>query len=130
MTAYGKITRDSLYLNRKALETPWDPDTNITQVFSNGTKCLKFAKEGNNPISDLDYVHALVLVFQNSGVLDAAVRDWENLPEDEQTVQNTIKHFTKANTLRLAAKKHLKDVLAANTVTPVKPGPEFPRSRP
>jgi hypothetical protein len=105
MNTYGKITRDSLYLNQKALEHPWDPDTNITQVFSNGTKCRKFAREGNNPISDIDYVHALVIVFRNSGVLEAGIRDWENLLDDQQTVANAITHFTNANKLRLAAKQ-------------------------
>jgi hypothetical protein len=61
--------------------------------------------------------------------LDAAVRDWENLPEDQQTVENTITHFTKANALRVAARKHLKEVLEANTVTPVKPGQESPNGQ-
>jgi hypothetical protein len=120
ITTYGEITMHALYLNRKELEMRWDPTTNITQVFSNGTRCRAFAVEGNDPISDLQYVHSLVMVFRNSGVLDAAVRDWENLATAAKTVANTIAHFTKANKLRLEATLHLKDVLGSNLVTPEK----------
>jgi hypothetical protein len=120
---YGMITRDAIWHNRKALETPWDPDTPISKVFSNGTRCLKFALEGNNPISDMDYVQALVIVFRTCGVLDDAVKDWDKLPGAQQTVANAITHFTAANARRLEAKQHLKDVLAANTAAGSPPEP-------
>jgi hypothetical protein len=124
MDTYGTITRDAIYLNRRALETPWDPDTPISKVFSNGTRCLKFAQEGNNPISDMDYAQALVIVFRTCGVLNDAVKDWIKLPGDQQTVANAIKHFTAANALQLEAKQHLQDVLAAHTVAEVTPEKE------
>jgi hypothetical protein len=64
VTAYGEITMHALYLNRKELEMRWDPTTNISKVFSNGTRCRAFANEGNDPITDIQYVHSLVMVLR------------------------------------------------------------------
>jgi hypothetical protein len=124
---YGQITEQDLSHNLKALETPWDPETTITTVFINGNRCRKFAREGEDPITDKTYIRALVTIFRNSGVLEDAIKDWDKLPPDRKTVDYAIQHFTQADKLRREAQQHLKDALTANAAwhTPA-PAPTVP----
>jgi hypothetical protein len=115
---YGQITHNDLRENLELLKKPWDPDTPIEQVFEHGTFCRKFATEGQDPISDTAYLVNLVQIFENSGVLDKAVEDWERKPTAQQTLTNAIQHFKNANKHRLVKEsKQTKSVLAANTAT-------------
>ena len=55
-------------------------------------------------------------IFDQSGVLEKAVDDWEEKDIADQTLANLIPHFKKANKLRLSKdKKAAKEILAANT---------------
>jgi hypothetical protein len=59
---YGKITPKEIRANLARISAPWDPATPIEHIFINGTRCCKFAADGNNPISDAAYVRILVVV--------------------------------------------------------------------
>jgi len=115
VTNYGGITAKDLRDNMERLKTPWNPDTPIESVFTNGTFCRNFANEGNNPISDETYVLILVDIFEASGVLEKAIEDWEAKPVADQTLANAIPHFKTGNRLRLIKEaKTAKNTLAAN----------------
>ena len=83
---YGEIKNSDLLENRKALELPWNPDTPIEDVFARGALCRDIAEEGEDPISDTNYVLYLVQTFDKSGVLEKAVEDWEKKPKADQTL--------------------------------------------
>ena len=114
---YGTITTIDLEANLQQLETPWDPDTPIAMIFVNGNRCRQFATEGGDPISDQMYMRTLVKIFRNSGVLDEAVKEWDNKPNNEKTEAQCIKHFTKCDKYRRDTRQYLKATMEANTVT-------------
>jgi hypothetical protein len=47
--------------------------------------------------------------------LDKAVEDWEDKPEADQTVDNAITHFTRADDNRCEHQANMMEVLTANT---------------
>jgi hypothetical protein len=112
---YGQITARELEANMERIASPWNPDTPIETVFSNGTTCRQFATEGNDPISDSAYIRILVKIFRASGVLDRAVADWERKAAAEQTLDNATTHFQRENNFRLEEQRQLKGVLQAST---------------
>ena len=63
MSTYGEIRDRDLDQNLDNITRPWDPDTNIELVFSNGKLCRELAEEGGNPISDGAYIRMLLKVF-------------------------------------------------------------------
>ena len=111
---YGKITHKDLIDNLEQLQAKWNPDTPIEGVFTNGNFCRKFAAEGNDPISDTAYVCMLVKVFDEAGVLEKVVEEWERKPIEQQTLTNATQHFKQGNQFRLTREaKATKTVLAA-----------------
>jgi hypothetical protein len=116
LSKYGDITERDLVDNTNHLKTPWDPDTPIENVFDDGTFCRDFATERDDPISDATYTRIPVEIFEQTGVLEKAVEDWEMKPKNEKTLNNIITHFTTANHYRLTKLvKSSKEDLAANT---------------
>jgi hypothetical protein len=112
---YAQITADELKQNRKTLAAPWDPDTPILTVFTNGTGCRQFAIAGLDPISDKNYIAILLQTFEKSGVLEKATTDWEEKDEADQTVENFITHFKKADKFCRKRLITMKGTLTANT---------------
>jgi hypothetical protein len=112
---YTQITADNMKQNREKLAAPWDPDTPILTVFTNGTECRQFAIAGQDPISDKNYIAILLQTFQKSGVFKKATTDWDEKDEADQTVENFITHFKKANKFRRKRLITMKGALTANT---------------
>jgi hypothetical protein len=126
---YGKLTAKELQANLQRLQAPWDPDTPIELVFTNGAKCRQLAADGNDPITDAAYIRVLIQIFHTSGVLDKAVDDWEDKPEVEHTVATAMTHFTRADDNRRARQQGMKGTLTANTAvqnTSANKGPTEP----
>jgi hypothetical protein len=112
LSKYGE--RD-LVENTNKLKAPWDPDA-LKSVFDNGTFCRDFATEGYDPISDATYTRIIVEIFEQAGVLEKVVEDWEKKPKTEKTLDNIITHFTAGNNHRLTKLvKSPKEVQVANT---------------
>jgi hypothetical protein len=122
MDSYGEITQLELDQNTARLEQPWDPEAPITTVFVNGNRCRKFAQDGGDPISDKFYMRALMRVFRGSGIMDEAIRTWDNKPNAQKIVTTMVAHFTKADKYHRDNKCLVKTVMEANaTITkPVK----------
>ena len=100
-TTYGVITPDSLLTNEKKMETDWNPDEPIELIWTRIRNCQLFAAEGNDPITDAHAVRATLRVFECTGLLTDAVRDWRKRPLAEWTMVNFRDHFTTANTERV-----------------------------
>jgi hypothetical protein len=101
--------------NLKTIAAPWNPDTPIEAIFTNGNHCRQFAIEGGDPITDAAYMRILTEIFSASGVLTKAVDDWEDLEEEDQTVAALMAHFTKADNNRINKAATLKGVLSGNS---------------
>jgi hypothetical protein len=99
--AYGTINARELGANLVRLAAPWDPETPIEIVFTNGTNYRQLFKEDNDPISDAAYIRILVKIFKANGVFDSIVADCQCKPISEQTIPNVIAHFQRDNTFRL-----------------------------
>ena len=112
---YGNITTLDLETNLQQLHPPWAPETPIATVFINGNRCRSFATEGGDPISGQTYVRTLVKIFCNSGVLDEAIKEWDNKPVADKTVPECVRHFTQEDKYRRDTKHYLKATLEANT---------------
>jgi hypothetical protein len=123
---FGEITSHDLEINLKTLKTPWDPDTPIAAVFTNGERCRKFA-QNNDPITDKTYIRTLIETFRASGVMNEPIRDWENMSATFKTVTNCVKHFTEADKYRRQAKQYVKEALEANNANVVTPSPPIQR---
>jgi hypothetical protein len=115
--AYGEIDDDALEDNLKKITAPWDPTTNIVEVFTNGAKCRKFAADGGEPIVDSKYMRILLQIFTDSGVFGRELEDWEAKPKADKTVSNLQKHFTEANKRRRKKEESLKGTLSANAAS-------------
>ena len=96
MTTYGKIRDRDLDQNLENITRPWDPDTNIELVFSNGKLCRELAEEGGNPISDGAYIRMLLKVFRQSSVFNTKIRSWTALPNGDKTLPKFKAHFIEA----------------------------------
>jgi hypothetical protein len=124
---YGLISMAELAKNTASLKAPWNPDTPITTLFEHGQSCRKFARDGEAPISDKQYINTMVQTIDDSGVLELALYSWRNIPDAEQTVDRMVEHFTTADKVRRDHPGKLRAVLTANgaegTPTPVTPSP-------
>ena len=124
LTRYGDIKEKDLAENSTIIYILWDPDKPIETVFETGIFCREFAEEGDDPISDATYTRILVSIFDESGVLEKAVEDWEKKPKDDKDLEEAILHFTEANEYRHnKLSKTTKAVLAANSKTKTKEEP-------
>jgi hypothetical protein len=112
---YAQITADDMKQNRAKLESPWDSDTPIRTVFTNGMECRLFAIAGQDPISDKHYLAILLQTFNKSGVFEKVTTDWEEKDEADQTMDNFVTHFKKADKFCRKRLITMKGTLTANT---------------
>jgi hypothetical protein len=128
LTEYAPIKADDLKTNLATMSAPWDPSTDLENVFARAHKCRRFAATGGDPISDIAYIRILLDVFTDSGVFTRALEAWRDKDDAEHTVANLKRHFAKADTERLRSTSTLKATLSALVVTTnaPKPGPPLP----
>jgi hypothetical protein len=69
-TTYGTIKPKDLVANMERIRKPWDPNTAIEHVFTNGNDCRQFAIDGGNPFTDTSYMQILLTTIKQSGVMD------------------------------------------------------------
>jgi hypothetical protein len=115
-------TKKHLIANLESMIRPWDPDQPIEELLNHYNRCRSIAREGKDPISNESYARILVEIFNQRGVLERAVEEWEMNEEEDQTLVNTITHFTNANKHRLQKQTSLKSSLCANNAATAQPG--------
>ena len=98
---YGKMKRQDKANNLLKLHTPWDHTTeDIEIVLLRGKECQRMLRH-DEPMSDNTLIDNLLGVITNSNQLSNAIHEWDNKPEDQQTMENFVDHFIKANQERL-----------------------------
>ena len=97
---YGTITAEDLTANENKLTEPWDPATPTELVFDRAAQIQSFAAN-TEPITDGKVVRDTLQVFENSGVLGDACKDWKKKPLAHQTLANMRTHFREYNARRL-----------------------------
>ena len=102
-TTYGAITTEDLEENEALLSAPWDPKDPTELIFNNADKILAFAQAGGEAIPDGKCVRTLVKVFEHSGVLNDAVKDWRKKTAVNQTYDNLRTHMRTYNQRRIRA---------------------------
>jgi hypothetical protein len=100
-TTYGNITADCLEENIKNAEAPWDTKTPVENAFNNILEAMDVATTGNDPISEASAVRMAVKLFEQSGVLEDAVKDWRKRTAGNRTWTLMQPFFIDANKERL-----------------------------
>ncbi|KAG7345662.1 hypothetical protein IV203_033193 [Nitzschia inconspicua] len=120
ITNYGTIKQQDLEDNRDKLKAAWNPDDEITTVWTRIRECIEFAAGTNDPISKETAMILILKSFEQSGVLAPYINEWNRKPDDDQTYANFQEHFTKANTQRLRelTTKQTGIHSASNTICP------------
>jgi hypothetical protein len=98
---YGTITADDLDDNLERAKSPWNPNHPIEEVFEKILAALDFAAAGEDPITEAAAVRIAVKIFEDSGVMDDAVKDWRKAPVAERIWGNIQPFFHLANKERL-----------------------------
>lgn len=100
-TTYGAITDDDLANNRTHMESSWNPDDPIEQLWERVADCLQLAIDGNDPITPAFTIHAVLTIMKKTGIFSDAVRDWRKRPVADRTWIHFKTHFSDANVERL-----------------------------
>jgi hypothetical protein len=89
---YGKIGPADLDNNLKTLESPWDANEPIAEIWARVKKCRNFAQAGKHPLKDTEVMHKLLSVFDKTGLfglmctkygeMDPDQWDWETFKSD------------------------------------------------
>jgi hypothetical protein len=98
---YGAVRSDQLEANAMRLDRQWNPSDPIETVWQNAQECRRFAASGLDPISESTAVRKTVTMFEKSGVLADAIRDWRKRPDPEWTWANLKTDFARANRERV-----------------------------
>ena len=75
LATYGTITTEDLKENEALLTAPWDINQPTETVFDRAVKVQAFAQP-HEPIADGTVVRKILEVFEQSGVLADACKDW------------------------------------------------------
>jgi hypothetical protein len=100
-TSYGAVTPEDLEENENELSTEWNPTTPTETVFDNAAKIMAFATLAGEAIPGSKVVRTLLKVFEKSGVLGDAVKDWKKKTTVNQTLDLMRIHFRTYNKRRL-----------------------------
>jgi hypothetical protein len=100
-TTYGTITADDLEANQERAKAPWNPNHPIEEVFEQLLDAIDFAAAGEDPITNPTAVRMAVKIFEDSGVMDDAVKDWRKKAAADRTWANIQPFFHLANKERL-----------------------------
>lgn len=123
-TTYGILTGAEIEENRNRLSEPWDIASPIESLWTKITEIRRVATAGQQPITDAGTIALLLPMFLATGVFGPSVDLWHSKEPGEQTYDNFMTHFTRANknrihTLTTADVKYSNS--SAVPVTPTKP---------
>lgn len=98
---YGTISTKDLEKNREALKAPWNPDDDITSLWTRIKECQDFARHTAEAISDNTAMLLTLEALTASGVMSAYINEWKRKESVDQTYANFKLHFDKANKVRI-----------------------------
>jgi hypothetical protein len=98
---YGVFTADHLEENLKKAEAPWDPNSPIETALDNILEAIAIAEAGADPISEQYATRIALKIFEQSGVMDDAVKDWRKKKVALRTWASIQTTFIAANKERI-----------------------------
>jgi hypothetical protein len=99
-TAYAQVTQDDLIANQTSMDTPWDPSTPLTTLWTQLRKAQLFAA-AHDAISDDTLMRSALKNLEKSGVFLDALKDWRKKALANQTYATLKTDFTMADKERL-----------------------------
>ena len=100
-THYGQVTSKDLEQNRESLRAPWNPDDEIASLWTRNLNCQDFARNSTEPITESTSMLLLLDAIGASGVMTQYISEWKRRDEADQTYDNFMAHFTRANKVRI-----------------------------
>jgi hypothetical protein len=99
---YMEISPEDLEANLEALQAPWEPEETLLSLWKRTNHCRRVATKARDPITDSALIRKVVIIFENTGLFEQALRAWRmDYSTAQQTVANLKIHFTKANKERI-----------------------------
>ena len=89
LATYGTITTEDLKENKARLTAPWDINQPTETVFDRAVKVQAFAQP-HEPITDGTVVRKILEVFEASGVLADACKDWTKKTDPDPDEINAL----------------------------------------
>jgi hypothetical protein len=93
-TDHGEITADDIEANRAKLTAIWNLENPTEDLWLRILHVQTFAAAANEPITDSTALRLTLKVFEKTGLLTLAIRDWHKFDEVDQTPANFRIHFT------------------------------------
>lgn len=94
VTAYGTIKQSDIEANRGKLLAPWKMEDPIENLWDRIDTVQRFALEAGQPLPDESAMFLTLEVFNKTGVLPLAIRDWKKQLAPAKTLANFKLHFT------------------------------------
>ena len=102
---YATITSDDIERNRATLSAPWNPDTEIEDLWLriNRAQLFSLDADDNNThkISDAAAIHLTLAMFEKEQLFITYCDTWRDLDKSKRTYTMFQEHFEKANKGRL-----------------------------
>lgn len=80
---YGKIGPADLDTNIKVMESDWDANESIAEIWTRVKNCRNFATAGNRPIGDSELMHKLLAVFDKTGLFGPMCTKYGEMDPDQ-----------------------------------------------
>lgn len=100
-SSYGTISRAELEANRNKLNTSWNVDEPIEDLWPRLREIKRISSEADEEIADTTIMDLTALMFEATGVFSTACDNWRIKPEADKTFPNFVIHFNTENKERL-----------------------------
>ena len=81
----GQISNDAIEDNDKKFKKPFDIDEPIENLWTRIKQCVQFAAQGQTPYTAEQILRNAKRLFEQKGVFEIDLRDFERLPPNQQT---------------------------------------------
>ena len=97
---YGTITAAELEQNRQSIQQPWDPNKDLTKLWTKVTAVRQLASENGSPIDDRTIIQLLYNALSPSDVYTQALQAWHLKATDASTYAQFTEHMNQYDDLR------------------------------
>ena len=98
-TTYSTTTLAELDANETLLESDWDPNTPIENLWLRLKRCQEFAAD-SEPISDKKVLRTAINIIKRTQLFDTTLSSFEKRPANERTLTNFQSDVNTADTKR------------------------------
>ena len=98
---YSEVEPEELERNRATLQSTWNVDEPIENLWEKVISARQFAARHGDPISELTALHLLLTSLESTGVFTDACDKWRDLPSFGKNIASFRVHFDQENKTRL-----------------------------